>query len=136
MKSLFEPHMLLTGKVLDMQLQRQNLVTSNLANIKTPGYRARKLDFESQLQAALGTDARGKMTLTSEQHMPVTFDSKKFGPEWSQAFKPRIVHGEDRVDLDKEMATMAKTNLTYSALTSVIRSGYDGLKQIITEGQK
>ena len=136
MKSLFEPHMLLTGKVLDMQLQRQNLVSSNLANIKTPGYRARTLSFEDQLQAALGTDARGKMTLTDQQHMPVTFDSNKFGPEWSQAFKPRIVHGEDRVDLDKEMATMAKTSLHYSALTSVIRSKFEGLKTIITEGSK
>ena len=46
------------------------------------------------------------------------------------------MHGEDRVDLDKEMATMAKTNLHYSALTTVIRSKFEGLKQIITEGQK
>ena len=136
MKSLFESHLLLSGKVLDMQLQRQNLVGSNLANIKTPGYRARKLEFEDQLQAALGLDAQGKMSLTNEKHMPMAFDVNKFGPEWSQAFKPRLVHGEDRVDLDKEMATMAKANLQYSALTSVIRSGYDGLKQIIVEGQK
>ncbi len=136
MKSLFEPHLLLSGKVLDMQLQRQNLVGSNIANLKTPGYRARKLDFEEKLQAALGTDAKGKMSLTDEKHMPMTFDPNKFGPDWDLAFKPRVVHGEDRVDLDKEMAVMAKTSLTYSALTSVIRSGYDGLKQIITEGQK
>ncbi len=136
MKSLFEPHLLLTGKVMDMQLQRQNLVASNLANIKTPGYKARKLEFEDQLQAALGTDARGKMSLTDEKHMPMAFDARKFGPEWEQAFKPRLVHGEDRVDLDKEMSVMAKTNLNYSALTSIVRSGYDGLKQIINEGQK
>ncbi len=136
MKSLFESHMSLAGKVLDMQLQRQNLVASNLANIKTPGYRARKLEFEDKLQAAMGLDAKGKMSLTDEKHMPMTFDARKFGPDWDLAFKPRIVHGEDRVDLDKEMSTMAKTNLTYSALTSVVRSGYDGLKQIITEGQK
>ncbi|MCL1939192.1 MAG: flagellar basal body rod protein FlgB [Desulfovibrionaceae bacterium] len=136
MKSLFDSEVGLVGKVLDLQLQRQNVVTSNMANIKTPGYRARKLMFEDELQGALGLDARGKMSRTDQQHMPVVFDPDGFGPEWKKAFKPRIVHGEDRVDLDKEMATMAKTNLHYSALTTVIRSRFEGLKQIITEGQK
>lgn len=136
MKSLFDSDIGLVGKVLDMQLQRQNVVTSNMANIKTPGYRARTLKFEDDLQAALGLDAKGKMSLTDHKHMPMVFDAEGFGPEWNKAFKPRIVHGEDRVDLDKEMATMAKTNLHYSALTTVIRSKFEGLKQIITEGQK
>lgn len=136
MKSLFDSDVGLVGKVLDMQLQRQNVVTSNMANIKTPGYRARKLTFEDELQAALGLDARGKMTRTDEKHMPVVFDPKSFGPEWSKAFRPRVVHGEDRVDLDKEMAVMAKTNLHYSAMTTVLRSKFEGVKQIIQEGQK
>ncbi len=136
MKSLFDSDVGLIGKVLDMQLQRQNVVTSNMANVKTPGYKPLKLDFEESLQSALGLDARGKMTLTDQKHMPVVFDPDSFGTDWTHAFKPRIVHGEDRVDLDKEMATMAKTNLHYSALTTIIRSKFEGLKQIITEGQK
>ena len=136
MKSLFSPDIGLVGKVLDMQLQRQNVVASNMANIKTPDYRARKLMFEDELQAAIGLDAKGKMSRTDQKHMPVVFDSNGFGPEWEKAFKPRIVHGEDRVDLDKEMATMAKTNLHYSALTTVIRSKFEGLRQVITEGAK
>ena len=136
MKSLFDADINLMGKVLDMQLQRQNVVTSNLANIKTPDYKARKVSFEDELQAALGLDARGKMSRTDQKHMPVVFDANGFSPEWETAFKPRIIYGEDRVDLDKEMATMAKTNLQYSALTSVVRSKFEGLKTIIMEGQK
>jgi flagellar basal-body rod protein FlgB len=126
----------LMSKVLDMQLQRQNVISSNMANVKTPSYKTRTLNFEEELQAALGLDARGKMARTDRKHMPVVFDSKGFGPEWEKAFKPRVVHGEDRVDIDKEMANMAKTNLHYSALASVIRSRFEGLKQVITEGQK
>ena len=135
-KSLFEKDIGLMGKVLDMQLQRQNVVSSNMANVKTPGYKARSLSFEDELQAALGLDAKGKMSRTDQKHMPAVFDPNGFGPEWEKAFKPRIIHGEDRVDLDKEMATMAKANLHYSALTSVIRSRFEGLRNIITEGQK
>ena len=136
MKSLFDSDMALVGNVLDMQLQRQNVISSNMANVKTPGYKTRTLSFEDELQAALGLDAKGKMSRPHRKHMPAVFDPKGFGPEWEKAFKPRIVHGEDRVDLDKEMALMAKTNLQYSALTSIIRSRFEGLKQIITEGQK
>lgn len=136
MKSLFGSHIGVVGKVLDMQLQRQNVVTSNLANIKTPGYRPRSLTFEDELQAALGLDAKGKMSLTNRQHMPTVFNPDGFGPEWEEAFKPRIIHGEDRVNIDKEMTTMAKTNLHYSALTQVLRSNFEGIRNIITEGQK
>ncbi|MDL2316011.1 flagellar basal body rod protein FlgB [Desulfovibrio sp. OttesenSCG-928-A18] len=136
MKSLFDKDINLTARVLDMQLQRQNVVSSNMANIKTPGYRTRKLEFEDELQTALGLDAKGKMSRTNELHMPAAFDPNGFNADWELAFKPRIIHGEDRVDLDKEMALMAKTSLQYNALATVIKSKFEGLKQIISEGQK
>ncbi|GFM38140.1 flagellar basal body rod protein FlgB [Desulfovibrio psychrotolerans] len=136
MKSLFSAHIRVTEKVLDMQLQRQNVVMSNMANLKTPGYRARNLEFEEDLQKALNLDSRGKMTRTASSHMPAVFDPEKFGPEWEKVFKPRVVHGEDQVDLDKEMAKMAKNNMQYNALATVMRGNFEGLTKIITEGQK
>jgi len=136
MKSLIDPNIGLMSKVLDMQLERQNVISSNMANIKTPGYKARRLMFEDELQAALGLDSRGKVSRTHPNHMPSVFSPENFGSEWEKAFKPRMVHGEDRVDLDKEMAIMAKTNLHYTALATVIRSKFEGLKQVIVEGQK
>lgn len=136
MKSLFEPHANLVGKVMDMQLKRQNVVMSNLANVRTPGYKPRVLEFENDLQAALNLDKRGKLTRTDENHIPAVFDPESFGPSWDKKFVPRITHGEDRVDLDKEMALMAKTSLQYNALASVMKSNFEGLKQIIQEGAK
>lgn len=136
MKSLFEPHVQLVGKVMDMQLQRQNVVMSNIANVRTPGYKPRELEFEKELQSALGLDAKGRMTITEKQHMPAVFDPEGFGPEWSKTFKPRVVHGEDRVNLDKEMTKMAKASLQYNALATVIKGNFEGIKTIIMEGQK
>lgn len=136
MKSLIEPHLNLVGKVMNMQLQRQNIVMSNIANVKTPGYKPRVLEFEDDLQSALNLDSKGKITRTNEKHMPSGFDPDTFNGTWDQELKPRIVHGEDRVNLDKEMATMAKTSMHYNALSTVIKQGYDGLKQLISEGGK
>lgn len=136
MKSLFESHVTLAGSVMNMHLQRQNVVMSNVANLKTPGYKPRVLEFEDELQAALNLDAKGKLSRTHENHVPGAFDINSVGPRIEEGLKPHTVHGEDRVNLDKEMATMAKTSLQYSALTSVVRQGFDGLRQIITEGAK
>ncbi len=136
MKSMIEPHVNLVGKVMNMQLQRQNVVMSNVANVKTPGYKPRVLEFEDQLQAALNLDSKGKLSRTHAKHFPAGFDANGFSAEWDHELKPRIVHGEDRVNLDKEMSLMAKTSLQYNAMSTVIKSNFDGLHNIITEGAK
>jgi len=136
MKSLYQSHLNLVGKVMDMQVQRQNVIMSNIANVNTPRYQRRTLEFEEQLQAALGLDQRGRMSRTEESHMPAVFDPQNFDSDWTKGIKPRVAHGEDRVNIDKEMTLMAKNNLHYNALAQVIKNGFEGVKQIIQEGQK
>lgn len=136
MKSLFSSHIHLQAKVLDMRLERQNVVAGNLANIKTPGYKARSLEFEEDLQRALGLDARGKMTRTNADHMPAKFDPKKFSADFIKDLKPRVVQGEDAVDLDKEMTTMAKNTLLYNTVVTTLQKNFEGLKTVISEGGK
>ncbi|MCR4666026.1 MAG: flagellar basal body rod protein FlgB [Desulfovibrio sp.] len=136
MKGLFSSQIGLVGRVLDMQLQRQNVITGNLANIETPNYKPRELAFEQELQAAMGFDQRGRMSLTQQGHMPVSFNPDTFGPEWEKQFKPRQIHGEDRVNLDKEMAKLAKCNLHYNALTQIMTKQFEGINTIIMDGKQ
>ena len=132
MKTMFERHEGITEKVLDMQLMRQNIVASNMANLTTPNYKARRLEFEENLQAALNLDARGKMTRSDEKHIPAAFDSKTFGPDLEKDMPYRVIHGDDNVDLDKEMAVMAKNTMRYNALTTVLKKGFDGLRDVMS----
>lgn len=136
MKSLFNSQIGLVGRVMDMQLQRQNIIHSNLANRETPNYKPRELAFEEELQSALGLDMKGRMSTTSEGHMPAAFNPDNFGPEWSKQFKPRQIHGEDRVDTDKEMAKHAKNQLQYTALTQILSKSFEGLSTIIMDGKQ
>ena len=131
MKTMFERHEGITEKVLDMQLMRQNVVASNLANLTTPHYKARRLEFEENLQAALNLDARGKMTRSDDKHIPAAFHAETFGPDLEKDMEYRVIHGDDNVDLDKEMAVMAKNTMRYNALTTVVKKGFDGLRDII-----
>lgn len=134
MKSLFEDQIHLTGKVMDLRLMRQNVVMSNMANIETPNYKSRRLEFEKDLQSAVGLDAKGKMARTDEEHIPTVFDAEKFGPDLIKGFKHRVIHGEDNVDLDKEMTKLAKNTLMYNALTTTLKKKFEELKTTITEG--
>lgn len=136
MKTLFDTNLQLTGRVLDMRIMRQNVVMSNLANFTTPKYTAKRLEFEADLQSALNLDARGKMSRTKSDHMPSVFTADSFGPDMVNNLRHRVIAGEDNVDLDKEMAVMAKNTLMYNALTTVLKSKFEGLKTVIGEGGK
>lgn len=136
MKSLFNPQFGLVGKVMDMQLQRQNVIASNLSNIETPNYKPRELEFEVELQRALGLDMKGKMSTPQEGHIPAAFSAETFSPEWFKKFKPRRIHGEDRVNLDKEMARHAKNQLQYTALTQVMTKNFEALNTLIQDSRQ
>ena len=136
MKSLFPEHIDLTARVMDFQVQRQNIVSGNLANINTPGYKARTLEFEKDLQAALDLSDSGAVSRTHSQHMPSKFSVDDTEASVVKDLAPRVVQGLDNVDLDKEMAAMAKNNLLYATLATVIQKNFAGLKQAIQEGAK
>jgi flagellar basal-body rod protein FlgB len=136
MKGLFEGHFGVVEKVLDMRLQRQNVVMANIANVNTPKYKARKLVFEQDLQAAMQLDAKGKMARTNEHHLPSEFDINGFAGKGITEYKPRTVYGEDVVDLDKEMSEMAKNSMMYNALSDIIAKNFTGLQTVIQEGGK
>lgn len=136
MRSLFDGHIELSEKVLDLRLERQNLVMSNVANVNTPKYKPKRLEFEQDLQSALNLNAEGKMARTDDAHMPAAFDENTFEGKGLTEYKPRFVYGEDSVDLDKEMTVMAKNAMLYNALTEVITRNFSGMQKVITEGEK
>lgn len=126
----------LMAKVLDLQLQRQNLVMANITNVNTPKYRPRQIEFEKDMQNALALDERSKVTRTSERHLPAEFDPTGFAGRGLKEFQPRIVHGQDTVDLDKEMSVMAKNTMLYNAITEIINKDFQGINKIINEGSR
>lgn len=136
MKALFGRHLEVTAKALDCRLQRQNLVMANIANVNTEGYKARTLEFEKQMQSQLDLDANGRMTKTNSRHMPAEFDPQGFQGDTLKAFKPRVIYGEDSVNLDKETVTMAKNAMMYNALTTILKKNFTGITKIIQEGAK
>ena len=89
---------------------RHEALAQNLANINTPGYRRRDVDFHSALQAAMpaGADAIASTPIAA------SVDSAA----------PMRPDGNS-VDIDVESANLAQNALEYQALAQVLRARGD-----------
>ena len=136
MKTMFPENTALLGKVMDLRLERQNVVMSNLANQDVPSFKARRLEFEKELQSALEIGDRGRMTLTNAKDMPMAFNAASFEGDLLMGWKPRVVAGLDSVNMEKEMSIMAKNTLMHNALTDITKKDFEGLQKVISDGGK
>ena len=101
--SLFDTTQLSLEAALRGASLRQTLLTSNLANVNTPGYQRKDVDFHAQLQAAQADGMPAEQT---------TFSPK--------AEADRVVRADGSgVDADQEAAALAENALDYQALVQV-----------------
>ena len=122
--SLFDKTIDTLHKSLDLHLQRQTVIQDNIANAETPGFKARKVEFEQALQQAVTNEEQG---INGIQMMDV---------EATVSQDPVSEMGQDlnTVDMDREMAAMTKNETQYSASTQIINKKFGLLKYAIGEG--
>lgn len=116
----------LVYKALDYRSIRQDLIASNIANVDTPFYRPRDIDFEHYL-------AKEKQRIfyhQQSQELPMAQTSKRHlkGKEMdsnSAVFFFRDGHlarnDGNSVDLDVETSEMGKNSVMYQALTAALK---------------
>ena len=101
-------------RYLDLAAKRQELIVSNMANVDTPGYRTRDIDFESELQRAASV----------------------------QDPKPQVVDVQgllerpdgNNVSIDREALLLAKTQLEFRMGAQLLRRKFQILENVIKEG--
>ena len=133
MKGIVSRTQAFTEGVLDLYVQRQNIVLSNIANVDTPGYRAKDLRFEEALQEQVSLTAGEQVSATHPSHFPSKISLDRFSPQIEYDSEVRTIWGADSVNLEEEMTKLTKINLKYAALAQVVKSGYSGLQQVIQE---
>lgn len=136
MSQIFDKTTSALGASLNMRLMRQNVISSNIANHETPGYHAKKLDFEEALARALDIDGLRGMTTSSGDHFAVGGGSiGKLGPEIYENPDGAINNDGNTVDLEKEMASLTENSIMYKAALQLINKKMAALKYAISEGR-
>lgn len=121
----------LLHEVAGYLLQRQNVISSNIANINSPNYTRKELHFEKELQAELASK-KESVTKTHGMHLSVDDDYENDDATIIESKNFNTVHGQDSIDIDKEMSLMAKNHLMYNSIMTLIAKDFSGKKSILS----
>ncbi len=98
---------------LDLLSARQKLVTSNVANLDTPGYKTRDIDFQFEFEAQL---SGGSPNVTEPTGLTVKNDG-------------------NNVSLDRETRLLAENAMRFNFVTNLMKNELRMVKQAIAEGK-
>jgi len=127
---------------LDLRWQRHELLSHNLANADTPGFRPKDLEFEGVLQSVVTGQGGMSGSLATTGGSPETakmrlgYGGMSERPTEVQEVVQRPEVGDtlddNAVDTDKEMARVADNSLNYQAQLELLRRRYAAIQRVIS----
>jgi flagellar basal-body rod protein FlgB len=105
------------GEYLNLAAFRQTLIASNMANVDTPGYRTRDIDFQGEM-------SRAEDELGLEAMQPRVFEVSG------------LIERPDgnNVSLDRETLLLARTELQFRLAVDILRKKFQEISSAIKEG--
>ena len=100
-------------RYMDLLSTRQKLVTSNIANVDTPGYQTQDIDFQGEFQNAMGG---GLPTVVGVAGLTVKNDG-------------------NNVSLDRESRLLAENALRFQMASALLRGEISQIRSAINEGK-
>lgn len=101
-------------KAMDLQIRRHALLSGNVVNSETPNFKAKDLNFGTELSQALGRP-NDNLTTTNPLHMDV---SKASGAHSEVDYTGAMGADGNNVDLDVVMGKISDNSRAYSSATS------------------
>lgn len=125
----------LYNKVLDGLWLRDKTINHNISNANTPNYKKLTVNFEDQLKLALEKN-ESNLTRTHIKHLPVTKSIGEIEPNISVDRSHSYRFDKNNVNIDTEMADLAKNTIMYNAVINQVTNEFDKIKNVINEGSK
>ena len=116
---------------LKVQSRRMEVIADNLANVDTPNYKARDIDFRAALAAAGSPDAPVTLSTTNARHVasdPATGTSAEL--KYRIPLAPSL--DGNTVDAQQEQAAFADNTVRYQATLSFLSARFKSLVTAIT----
>ncbi len=116
---------------LDYHVRRHSVITSNIANAETPGFRPHDLEFSAQLASAAS-----ELKQTDAEHMDLADKSEDGYRYRVEAFEDStVVPGNDgnSVSLEREMSKLSANSIRYQAAAEIMSRRLGLLKYAIAQ---
>lgn len=122
-------------KSLNTSWLRNETISNNISNVNTPGYKRERVEFESILKDyMLNIGIEGKVT--HEKHMPIgNVSIDNIEPSISKDMQSKYRRDGNNVNIDVEMANLAKNTIQYNMLAQRVSGKFSKLKSVIKDGR-
>jgi flagellar basal-body rod protein FlgB len=124
----------LIERALDASVMRNDAISQNIANVDTPNYKKKVVRFEEVFNDVAGIKGR----VTDRRHIP-TGDAYHGldTPQLEQQNRWGVARlDQNDVDINVEMAEMAKNTIKYNALIQRLNGSLSKLKSVINDGRR
>ena len=119
------------AEALKVQSKRMEVLANNLANVDTPNYKARDIDFRAALAQAGGADAPVALATTDARHLSTdpTADGAA-NLKYRVPLAPSL--DGNTVDAQQEQAAFAENTVRYQATLAFLSTRIKSLMTAIT----
>ncbi len=119
----------LMDKAADASWMRENVITNNIANVDTPGYKRQDVDFMSVLERELGNS---KYVSLDKKVRALNHDLGGLSVSpYTDAVNYSYRLDRNNVDVDTEQAELASEQLRYELLTTAINEEFSRMKVVL-----
>lgn len=121
-------------QALYARARRAEVLSSNMANADTPGYKARDIDFKEALGQARG---EGQLSVTRSQRGHIAAPTSALHADTSLKYRNPYQPSVDgnTVELHIEQAQFAENAVRYQSTLTFLGSKFSGLKNALTGGR-
>ena len=108
------------------------MISDNIANVNTPNFKKSEVVFESLLAEQMTNDTKKlAMVRTRDKHLPIVKEQGLVSPQIQEDGTTSMRTDNNNVDIDIEMAELAKNNVYYNALSRQIGGNINDTKMVI-----
>lgn len=121
----------------NLRLLRNNVTAGNIANAETPGYKAKKVDFEEALSRAIDHEGLAAAHSSDEGHFLMGQGAlSRLRADVYDNPDINLTNDGNTVDLEKEMATLSENTILYRAALQLINKKLGAMRYAATEGSR
>ncbi|APW66406.1 MULTISPECIES: flagellar basal body rod protein FlgB [Arcobacteraceae] len=120
---------------LNFRAQRQNVISSNIANINTPDYKTKDVTFENELKKAQQPIL--KLAQTNGNHLSsINSNLNVSKPSLIEVQGLEEQNDGNNVNLDAQMSEMSKNKVLFDAVQTAIKKDSSLFRSVIESSAK
>jgi flagellar basal-body rod protein FlgB len=133
---IFDGKINLLSKALNAYSLRHKVISANIANIGTPGYKAKTVEFENLLNEKMSNVPYTGQS-NNPRHIDLSLGSAEVASPSIVEVSPDSFNSEEKksgindVDIDSEMAEMAKNQIRFKYVSKLLGESFRGIQKSI-----